>query len=125
MNLGTKVSSYEAPNAARLRDAVLAEGRGGGGGVHLHSIGRILPFQVRALETLARVTLDGAARTLAATLPASQEDDVKPPVFDPGGQAVTEAFAPLERSQDLVCDNGLGTLFPTMVTIRQCSTRSH
>ena len=114
--LGTKASSYEAPIAARLRDALrdagLAEGLGGDGGVHLHSIDRISPFQVRALETLARVTLDGAARTLAAALPTSQEDDVKPPVFDPGGQAMTEALARLERPQDLVCDNGLGGFIP-------------
>jgi len=114
--LGTKASSYEAPIAARLRDALrdagLAEGIGGDGGIHLHSVDRISPSQVRALETLARVTLDGAAPTLDAALPTRQENYVKPPVFDPGGRPVTEAFKPLERPEDLICDNGLGGFIP-------------
>ncbi|WP_232404310.1 GH36-type glycosyl hydrolase domain-containing protein [Pseudophaeobacter flagellatus] len=114
--LGTKASSYEEPIAARLRDALrdagLAEGLGGDGGVHLHSVDRISPAQVRALETLARVTLDGAAPTLEAALPTPQEDTVKPPVFDPGGHPMTEAIEPLKRPQDLVCDNGLGGFIP-------------
>ena len=114
--LGTKASSYEAPIGARLRDALrdagLAEGLGGDGGVHLHSVDRISPSQVRALETLARVTLDGAAPTLAAALPTPRENHIKPPVFDPGGQPMTEASEPLERPQDLICDNGLGGFVP-------------
>jgi len=114
--LGTKASSYEAPIAARLRDVLrdagLAEGLGGDGGVHLHSVDRISPSQARALETLARVTLDGAAPTLDAALLKSQEDYVKPPVFDPGGLPMTEASEPLERPQDLIFDNGLGGFIP-------------
>lgn len=114
--LGTKASSYEAPIGTRLRDALrdagLAEGLGGDGGVHLHSVDRISPSQVRALETLARVTLDGAAPTLDAALPTSQEDYVKPPVFDPGGSPMVEAPGLLDLRQDLVCDNGLGGFVP-------------
>lgn len=114
--LGTKASSYEAPIATRLRDALrdagLAEGLGGEGGVHLHSVDRISPSQLRALEWLARVTLDGAASTLDAALPTTQEGYVKPPVFEPGGQPMTEAFEPLERPRDLICDNGLGGFIP-------------
>ena len=114
--LGTKATSYEAPIAARLRDALrdagLAEGLGGDGGVHLHSVDRISPAQVRALEALARVKLDGAAPTLDAALPATADHYVKPPVFDPGGPPMTEVFAPQERPKDLICDNGLGGFLP-------------
>ena len=114
--LGTKASSYEAPIAASLREALrdagLSEGLGGDGGVHLHSVDRISPSQVRALSTLARFTLDGAASTLAAALPPAQADHVKPPVFDFGGQPMTEASEPLERPKSLVCDNGLGGFTP-------------
>ncbi|WP_417700710.1 GH36-type glycosyl hydrolase domain-containing protein [Pseudophaeobacter sp.] len=114
--LGTKASSYEAPIAARLRDALrdagLAEGIGGDGGIHLHSVDRISRSQVRALETLARVTLDGAAPTLDVALPTAPENYVKPPVFSPGGQPMTETFEPSEGPKDLIFDNGLGGFIP-------------
>ncbi len=110
--LGTKASSYEEPIATSLRDALrkagLAEGFGGDGGVHLHSIDRISPSQVQALEMLARLTLDGAAPSLAAALPAAPAGHVKPPVFEPGGRPPAEAPLPLNRPRDLICDNGLG-----------------
>ena len=114
--LSTKASSYEAPIAARLRDVLrdagLAEGLGGDGGVHLHSVDLVSPSQVRALEALAQVTLDGAALTLDAALPTPQEDYVKPPVFDPAGHPLLEVSEPLERPQNLVCDNGIGGFAP-------------
>ncbi|MEL6205413.1 MAG: glucoamylase family protein [Pseudomonadota bacterium] len=110
--LGTTASSYEAPIAATLRDALrdaaLSEGLGGDGGVHLHSIDRIAPGQLRALTALAHITLDGAATSLEEALPKKPRQKPDLPVFAPGGQPPPDATLPLRRSSDLIFDNGLG-----------------
>ncbi|KFE36185.1 cyclic beta-1,2-glucan synthetase [Thioclava atlantica] len=110
--LGTTASSYEAPIASRLaevlRDAGLAESLGGDGGIHLLSADRLTPAQMRALEGLAALTLDGAAATLSQALAPEPEVPPKPPFFAPGGAAGPETAPPLERPSDLGFDNGLG-----------------
>ncbi|KAA9007140.1 cellobiose phosphorylase [Histidinibacterium aquaticum] len=111
--LGTTASSYEAPIGEKLREALrdagLDEGLGGNGGVHLHSIDRISPEQVRAVEMLAHLSLDGAVTSLSAALPPLDDETIKPPVFQPGdpGRA-SEAIEALQRPSNLVCDNGIG-----------------
>ena len=110
--LGTKASSYEAPIAARLRDTLrdagLGEGLGGEAGIHLHSVDRIAPSQVRALEMLARVTLDGAMPTLEAAVAPSPSHHVKPPVFQSGGAPMAVDPVAPNPHPSLICDNGLG-----------------
>ncbi|MCZ0964295.1 GH36-type glycosyl hydrolase domain-containing protein [Paracoccus benzoatiresistens] len=114
--LGTKASSYEAPIAARLRDTLrdagLGEGLGGDGGIHLHSVDRIAPSQVRALEMLARLALDGAMPTLEAALPTEPAGHIKPPFFEPGGSPVAKDAVAPGRQPALICDNGLGGFMP-------------
>ncbi len=114
--LGTKASSYEAQVAESVREALrgagLAEGLGGDGGVHLHSVDRIAPAQLRALEMLAALALDGAAPTLAAALPATPADRTKPPVFSPGNRAAPDMQPCIARPGGLVFDNGLGGFDP-------------
>lgn len=114
--LGTTASGYEAPIAASLRDALrdaaIAERLGGDGGVHLHSVDRISAGQIQALNALARVTLDGAAKALADALPEEPHHKPDLPVFEPGGEPLAEETAPLRRPGDLVFDNGLGGFSP-------------
>ncbi|SDJ07529.1 GH36-type glycosyl hydrolase domain-containing protein [Aliiruegeria lutimaris] len=110
--LGTTASSYEAPISTRLRDTLreigLGEGLGGKGGVHLHSVDRLSATQLHALESFARLDLDGSAATIAVALPTLPSGDVLPPLFKPGGIAGPETAVPLERPDGLLFDNGYG-----------------
>ncbi|WGT51329.1 GH36-type glycosyl hydrolase domain-containing protein [Thioclava nitratireducens] len=110
--LSTGASSYEEPINARLRDALrdagLAEGLGGDGGVHLHSADRIATSQRRALEELAQVVLDGAAETLTEALQSVEELRDKSPLFTPDGQPERETHPPRAPAQVLRFENGCG-----------------
>jgi len=114
--LGTAASSYEEPIAARLRDALreagLAEGLGGDGGVHLHSADRIAPAKRRALEVLACLVLDGSAKTLPDALPPALEAPIEPPYFETSGAPGPMPTMALKRPDDLLFDNGLGGFSP-------------
>ena len=114
--LGTSASSYEEPISGRLREALreagLAEGLGGNGGVHLHSIDRIAAPQLRALEGLAQVVFDGAAATLSAGLQAAAEPHTRSPLFEPGGTPDAAGLPPVARPTGLLFDNGYGGFTP-------------
>jgi cyclic beta-1,2-glucan synthetase len=111
-------SGYEEPMRDRLvsamREAGVAEGLGGTGGIHMHAIDRIGGLERRMLETAARVVLDGAARTLADARAAPAPERSTPPRFEPVGTPAPEPAhtAALMRPADLSFDNGYGGFTP-------------
>jgi cyclic beta-1,2-glucan synthetase len=111
-------SGYEEPIRDRLvsvlREAGVAEGLGGTGGVHMHVADRISGLERRMLETGARVILDGAAQTLADARAAPGAEHAAPPRFEPVGAPAPDPAptAALARPADLSFDNGYGGFAP-------------
>ncbi|MDP2619785.1 MAG: glucoamylase family protein [Hyphomicrobiales bacterium] len=110
-------SGYQEPIrdllSAALREAFVPEGLGGPGGVHLLAADQFGAAERRALEATARVSLDGAAGSLAEAMTAPQPGRIPPPRFQPVGPPTPSRTAPpLLRPENLVFDNSLGGFTP-------------
>ena len=97
-----------------LREANVSEGLGGQGGIHLLAADRFGAAERRTLEATARVSLDGAAESLALAVSPPRQERTAPPRFQPVG-APPEAILPsppLLRPKELLFDNGIGGFDP-------------
>lgn len=97
-----------------LRGANVPEGLGGQGGIHLLAADRFGAAERRTLIATARVSLDGAAETLAQAMAPQRAGRTAPPRFHPVGPAPPDAVPapPLRRRKDLAFDNSLGGFTP-------------
>ena len=97
-----------------LREANVPEGLGGPGGIHLLAADRFGAAERRTLEATARVSLDGAATSVAQAMTPPRPGRTAPPRFQPVGPppAVPVPAPPLRRSEDLAFDNSLGGFTP-------------
>ncbi len=116
MRSGT--SGYEEPIRdylfSALREAGVAEGLGGKGGIHMHAADRIGEPERRMLESTARVVLDGAAETLAGGRTVQDLGRSAPPLFEPVGAPahIPVPAAAIVRPADLLFDNTYGGFSP-------------
>jgi cyclic beta-1,2-glucan synthetase len=111
-------SGYQEPIrdllVTALREANVPEGLGGPGGIHLLAADRFGAAERRTLEATARVSLDGAATSLAQAMTPPRPGRTAPPRFQPVGPPPPEPVPapPLRRSEDLAFDNSLGGFTP-------------
>ncbi len=111
-------SGYQEPLRdmliAALRDAEVQEGLGGPGGIHLLAADRFGSAERRTLEATARISLDGAAISLAEAMTSPQPGSAVLPTFQPVGPPVPEPppVTPLARPEGLGFDNSLGGFTP-------------
>ncbi|TVR07365.1 MAG: cellobiose phosphorylase [Salinarimonadaceae bacterium] len=112
-------SGYQEPIRdllfAALRGANVPEGLGGAGGVHLLAADQLGAAERRTLVATARVSLDGAAESLAQATPPPRSGRTSPPLFQPVGPPPPdpEPAPPLLRPEALLYDNSLGGFTPT------------
>lgn len=107
-------SGYQEPIRdllfSTLRELSVPEGLGGPGGIHLLAADRLGTSERRALEATARVSLDGAAQSLAQAMAPPRQGRTSPPRFQPVGPPPQDAqpSAALVRPANLLFDNSLG-----------------
>jgi cyclic beta-1,2-glucan synthetase len=116
--LRSGTSGYDEPIRdhlfSALREAGVADGLGGMGGIHMHAADRIGEPQRRMLESTARVILEGAAETLVDGRVTQDVGRAAPPHFEPVGSPAPAPVpaAALSRPDDLSFDNGYGGFSP-------------
>ncbi|MGZ8346996.1 MAG: GH36-type glycosyl hydrolase domain-containing protein, partial [Allosphingosinicella sp.] len=97
----------------RLRDLGISEMLGRSGGIHLVFADQIGRQQVRLLEAVARVVLDGADGALEDQLAVVLETPPELPAFAPSLGATQDGVtAALDRPAGLLFDNGIGGFSP-------------
>lgn len=99
---------------AALREAGLHEGVGGFGGVHLLAADQVGGTERKTLETVARLSLDGAADSLANAVQTPRPPHIAPPRFQPIGSpsAMREPVKDLSRDPNGLFSNPLGSFTP-------------
>lgn len=111
-------SGYQEPIrdllVSALRDANAPEGLGGPGGIHLLAADRFGAAERRALEATARISLDGAATSLAEAMTPPRSGRTAPPRFQPVGPSPPDPVPapPIIRPENLSFDNSLGGFTP-------------
>ena len=111
-------SGYQEPIRdllfSTLRELSVPEGLGGPGGIHLLAADRLGTVERRTLDATARVSLDGAAESLAKAMTSPRQGRTSPPQFQPVGPRPPEPqpSPPLIRPADLLFDNSLGGFTP-------------
>jgi len=105
-------SAYIEPVLDQLREALqrakMAELLGRKGGVHIVFADQIGADRVRLLESTARVTLDDARGSLQEQLEEAHDVPNRLPLFSATRAAQHPSMTSLERSANLLYDNGLG-----------------
>jgi len=98
-----------------LRDANVPERLGGPGGIHLLAADRFGAAERRTLEATARISLDGAATSLAEAMTPPRSGRTAPPRFQPVGPPPPDPVPapPIMRPETLAFDNSLGGFTPT------------
>ncbi len=98
--------------SAAMREAGVVEGLGERGGIHLRVSEQIGTAALQALQSAARVWIDGSSANLSEALREPPQDREPAPLFVPVTGPEPRALPEVDRPANLQFDNGLGGFTP-------------